>query len=256
MVATLHRLRWCPVSPGTTWTTDKGQAVNIEATGGAYLKRLVNESTDAWLGREIAGEVRGPTLRAGVWWEPIRDAVAKATPAGASYLRAVASQTDWTQSRLYYARRVETVMCQKCLDVPGTLQHRHYCCGGLAQLERQTALTHPGLEAFLRPQATRFYETLLFPTPYAAVAPPQADVLLNWVGPKSAERLLSGTVYTDGSTYDPRLSPMARSGCGFAQADDHGRFPGRSMVAAGSTSADDAGSGDRRNHRSGVERRS
>ena len=45
---------------------------------------------------------------------------------------------------------------------------------------------------------------------------------LNWVGPKSAERFLSGTVYTDGSTYDPRLLPLSRSGCGFAQVDDQG----------------------------------
>ena len=60
------------------------------------------------------------------------------------------------------------------------------------------------------------------PTPVAAVAPPQADGLLNWVGPLSAERLLSGTVYTDGQTYDPRLLPLSRSGCGFAQVDDQG----------------------------------
>ena len=124
-MATLHRLRWCPVGPDT-WETDNGQILNLQDTGGAYLKRIVYESTNAWLAREIACEVRGPTLKAGVWWEPIREAIAKATPTGASYLRAVASQTVWTQSRLYYARRAETVMCQKCGDVPGTLHHRHF----------------------------------------------------------------------------------------------------------------------------------
>ena len=92
-------------------------------------------------------------------------------------MRQVASQTAWAQARLYNARRAVTPTCQKCGDVPGTLHHRHFSCGGLAQLERQTALTQPGLEAALRPQPTRFYETLLMPTTFPAVAPPLADGL-------------------------------------------------------------------------------
>ena len=187
--------------------------------------------------------MRGPTLKVGVWWEPIREAITKATPRGASYLRAVASQTVWTQPRLFYARRAESVPCQACGDAPVPVRHRRYCCGGWAQLGRQTALTPPGLEAALRQHPTRFHETLLMPTPFAAVAPPQADGLLNWVGPRSAERLLSGTVYTDGSTYDPRLLPLSRSGCGFAQ----GRRPRgaltRRVVAVGRTGTDDPRSG-------------
>lgn len=42
---------------------------------------------------------------------------------------------------------------------------------------------------------------------------------------QSAERLLSGTVYTDGSTYEPKLQVLSRSGCGFAAGDDEGAWP-------------------------------
>lgn len=176
--------------------------------------------------------------RAGVWWEPLREAIKKAPPRGASYLRSVASGTAWTQSRLFYARRVETVTCQACGEAPGTLVHRHYECGGWSGLERQTVLTQPILEAALRRHPCRSHETLLLPSPFAAVAPPpQADGLLRWVGPQCAERLLSGTDYTDGSTYEPKLQALSRSGCGFAAVDNEGAF--LTGVAAGGARADD-----------------
>ena len=128
VVATLHRLRWTAVGPANC-VTERGVPVDLELMGGVYLRTLVMESVDAWVAVQVAREVKGPTLKAGAFWEPLRRAIAEATPRRASYLRSVASGTAWAQARLVKATRAETPVCQVCQEETGTLRHWRYECG-------------------------------------------------------------------------------------------------------------------------------
>ena len=108
----MRRLEWKPEGP-SLWSTDRGEVVNLDEVSPRYVKKLVDDATERYLAREWAREVGDPTLAAGVWLKPVLDAMAKAPPSGSAYLRRVASQVEWTQSRLHTAKRVDAPECPK-----------------------------------------------------------------------------------------------------------------------------------------------
>ena len=78
------------------------------------------------------------------------------------------------------------------------------------------------LEAARARRVAKVRETMLAPSPLGFTSTPTADGVLNWVDARSRDRILEGAVYTDGSTFDPKVQQLARSGCGFAQLDEGG----------------------------------
>jgi hypothetical protein len=123
VVATLRRLEWKPEGP-SVWITDRGELINLEVVSPRSLKGIVDDATERFLAKEWARETGDPTLAAGVWIKPVLKAMAKATPAGAAYLKRVASQVEWTQSRLFTGKRAATPDCPKgCCEI-GDLAHR------------------------------------------------------------------------------------------------------------------------------------
>jgi len=221
VVATLKRLEWRPTSP-SLWTTDTGLVVNLDEVSPKVVKRLACEATWRWLCREAAREVGDESLAAGIWTKPVFAAMRGMPRPAASYTRRVAQGTVWTQARLWRAKRAESPVCPKGCGTPGTIVHRHAECYGEVELARQSHLTEGNRRAARLPQGCNFWNTLLLPDPLAGLEPPSANGELHWVGPCSADRVLEGTVYTDGSTFEPRSRQLARSGCALAQVDDFG----------------------------------
>jgi hypothetical protein len=107
VVATLRRIEWQIVAP-SVWVTDRGELVDLDELSPRYVRQMTDDATERWLAKEWAREAGDPTLRAGVWTKPLLAAIARAPRGGATYLRRVASQTEWAQARLFTARRAES----------------------------------------------------------------------------------------------------------------------------------------------------
>eukprot|EP00959_Pyramimonas_sp_CCMP1952_P289207 6048623-Pyramimonas_sp.AAC.1 len=132
-------------------------------------------------------------------------------------LRSTIIGGQWSQARLNQYGYASDGVCQYCLDCPGTLHHRLWCCPMLQQ-EREEAVDSEVIQAArAAPQSDLMFTRALMPRDALPriSAPSMGDIWSFAHGGDTAA--LTGDIYTDGSGLAPICWPEAnRAGWGIA----------------------------------------
>ena len=149
VVATLRRIGWRVISP-VKWETHVG-VVHVCKTCPKSIAKLVDQATEMWLWREVAG--KNPTFdgfASGALMKPILRLLREpSTPDWSEkhkgQLRSIVAEGQWPQARLFRAGLVDDPSCVACGHPAGTMHHRFWDCPARESFRRAY-----GIDAIIR----------------------------------------------------------------------------------------------------------
>ena len=228
-LATLKRLNW-QANSANEWTTDIGQNIDLrKGTGPRTLKKIIDESVGRWQLRQlnkheelqVIAAHQGPAVK-GIK-QAIKHFHSKEEWAEAGGPRSTVIGAQWPEARLHAAGLSPNDLCQRCLECPGTLLHRHL------ESQKVAPETVPPMIQQLQGKlggATRLPELLLSrglcPLPTGTLPAATATLETTWEV-KHGDPLFVGDVYTDGSGLYPTDPTLRRTGFSAVQLDSENK---------------------------------
>ena len=216
---------------------DLGDPIDAMRFGQAEIARRATQSANRWSDRQSL--YRPPDGRLPGYWclpifwdslRPLFDAPDKVWPRRLqASLRSLVSGTQWSQRRMFLAKRARHDVCTRCQGHVGTIWNRHYDCAATAwyrhchasdELQRAAATARELGEA-----AGELFARGIFPTlrPIFPRLPIDPEKRVMWIN-RPASGYLTGTIFSDGSALFPRHPILRRAGWSLVQVDNFGNL--------------------------------
>ena len=168
-----------------------------------------------------------------VFWEALKPWLHRTRPQWSSHhqacLRALVSNTHWTQLRLWRHGLATVNKCCLCRAGEGTLWHRMYECPAWARLRSEHTTARLRRRAAVAAGAGlavgECFARGLFPDPsplFNEQLAQQSDEV-HWVN-RPASGYLTGVIFSDGSARFPQYAALRRAGWSLVQVDRFGKL--------------------------------
>ena len=199
----------------------------------ALLAELVKDDARRWSDRAALSR---PEAADGLWaeeifWQAIDCKLHKTSENWCARtrasLRALVSNTHWTQLRLFKHKMSTCSTCQLCMGALGTLWHRLYDCPAWAVKRRQCTSEelrrHARVASELGIGAAEMFARALFPSPQSlwTVQAVEQQEKVFWYK-KPADGFLRGLIFSDGSALNPAEASIRRAGWSLVQVSASG----------------------------------
>ena len=130
-----------------------------------------------------------------------------------------------TQERLEQLDLATESVCQWCHQARGTPMHRAWCCDGTRALRdlhgHESELLRAAAEAHEDADARALFSRALYPDLRTRAPPPTYREIIRWAGVGTIGTF-SGSVYLDGSAFQPEDSVLCRAGWAVVQISPDG----------------------------------
>ncbi len=231
LLLTLSRIGWSARS-ARYFQDDLGNELDLLHLSPALVARLPRDATQRW--PDCASQDRSDLADkwvAPVFWHGIAQWLRRVKKDWGerrlSSLRALMSNTNWTQQRLYRHGKAQDDVCRLCRGAQGTLWHRHYECPAWDVFRGQnTSARSRRCAKYAREAGLAYGESFaraMVPDPACLIRkqPVPRKQEVNWIN-RPASGMLSGVIFSDGSARFPRCAALRRAGWALVQVDRFG----------------------------------
>ncbi len=224
-VMTARRIGWRFIS-GLRIADEQGTSIDLGMTDPHNVRAAVIRATHNAAAARAARKEELERPADGVWTGPVLRALQgkKMTPAAKAALRRAFTGGFWTRSRLEEQGLCSNRDCDLCGQAPDDKFHREWECIAIEPLRQRYTTEEMRNKAAAAGRHHPRWTRGVTSNPKSCVPPPRRDFGEEWVFGQGVphDRHFSGTVYTDGSAYNPQCVDVRRAGWSIVQVDRNG----------------------------------
>ncbi len=225
-VLTARRIGWQFLS-GLRIADEQGTTIDLGVTDPHNVRAAVVRATHAAAAVKAARKEELGHPNDEVWTGPVLRALqgGKLVPAAKAALRRAFTGGFWTRSRLEEQGLCTDKDCELCGHGPDDKFHRIWECFVIEPLRQRYTTSDMRDEAAAAGRDHPRWTRGVAINPKSAVPPPRRDFGEEWFFGQGVprERHFCGTVYTDGSAFNPQCGDVRRAGWSVVQVDPSGR---------------------------------